>query len=136
MFIDIIKLTAPNAVLTLQATDIKSGQKITHNVALRPVSGKFNERYAVFGKVGDFPKMKLFFYTQDTLQIRSLQGSRKQLSVYRYSHDFDPALSPMATSGKNVPKTWMSIQVLPCQPMPCSCLPSPAYIFSEKIPTL
>jgi GWxTD domain-containing protein len=74
-------------------------------VALRPVSGKFNERYAVFGKGGDFPKMKTFFYTQDTLQIRSLQGSRKQLSVNRYSHDFDPALSPMATSGKNVPKT-------------------------------
>lgn len=104
-YFDVVKLTLPNAVLILQATDTRTGQKILHTVALKPVSGKFHEKYAVFRKESEFPGMKTYFYQQDTLQIRSLSGVRKQMTVYRYTHDFDPALSPMATSGKNVSKT-------------------------------
>ncbi|QHT67945.1 GWxTD domain-containing protein [Rhodocytophaga rosea] len=103
--LDVVKLTLPNAVLTLHATDTRTGQRVTHMVALKPMSGKFHEKYAVFKSNSEFPGMKTYFYQQDTLQIKSLNGVRKQMTVYRYTHNFDPALSPMATAGKNVTKT-------------------------------
>jgi GWxTD domain-containing protein len=104
-YFDVVKLTLPNALLNLQATDIRTGQKVNHLVALKPMSGKFHEKYAIFNSNSEFPGMKTYFYQQDTLQIKSLNGVRKQMTVYRYTHNFDPALSPMATSGKNVAKT-------------------------------
>jgi GWxTD domain-containing protein len=105
MYFDVYKLSIPSAVLWFQVADNRLGQKIRNDVVLRFNTNKFSDEFAVFGREGDHPFVKHYFYTQDTLQIKDLHNTSKTLRVIRYNHDFDPALSPMATAGKNVAKT-------------------------------
>jgi GWxTD domain-containing protein len=105
LFFDVYKLSIPSAVLWLQITDNKTSQKIRNDVVLRFNTNKFSEEFAVFNEAGDLPYVKHYFYATDTLQIKDLRSTEKQMIVTRYNHDFDPALSPMATAGKNVAKT-------------------------------
>ncbi len=105
LFFDVPKYNIPYAVLVLQVTDVRTGQKILHDLLVKFTPERFSDVYAVFNKNGQFPQMKNYFSQQDTLQIANLKGTRRPISVYRYKHQFDPALSPMATSGKNVSKT-------------------------------
>jgi GWxTD domain-containing protein len=105
LFFDVYKLALPSAVLWLQLADTRQGQRIRNDVVLRFNTNKFSDQFAVFGQAGDLPYVKNYFYTQDTLQIRDLHNTSKTMIVTKYHHDFDPALSPMATAGKNVAKT-------------------------------
>jgi GWxTD domain-containing protein len=105
LFFDVYKLAVPSAVLWLQVADTRQGQRIRNDVVLRFNTNKFSEQFAVFGQAGDLPYVKNFFYAEDTLQIKDLYNTTKTLIVTKYNHDFDPALSPMATAGKNVAKT-------------------------------
>jgi GWxTD domain-containing protein len=105
LFFDVYKLSLPSAVLWLEITDKKTSQKIRNDVVLRFNTNRFSDEFAVFGPEGELPYVKNYFYAADTLQIKDLQDTRKVMIVTRYNHDFDPALSPMATAGKNVAKT-------------------------------
>jgi GWxTD domain-containing protein len=105
VYFDVYKLALPSAVVWFQVTDNKTGQKIRNDVVLRFNTNRFSDQFAVFGPEGDLPFVKNYFYTQDSLQIKDLRNTSKTINVTRYDHDFDPALSPMATAGKNVAKT-------------------------------
>jgi GWxTD domain-containing protein len=85
-------------VLLAEITDISTGQKVLHDVPLRFNSTKINDRFAVFGQQGKAPVMRHYQYIKDTFQIRDLAGTEKTLFVYRYSHDFEAAFSPMNVS--------------------------------------
>jgi GWxTD domain-containing protein len=102
---DIAKLGIPNALLQLQLIDQKNGQKYLHSVPVRFRAQRFSDVYAVFEPQGLYPKLRHYFHETDTLQIRDLRGTPKVLTVVRYKHEFDPALSPMATSGRSVAPT-------------------------------
>jgi GWxTD domain-containing protein len=105
VYFDVYKLVLPSAVVWFQVTDNKTSQKIRNDVVLRFNTNRFSDQFAVFGPEGDLPFVKHYFYIQDSLQIKDLRNTSKTINVTRYKHDFDPALSPMATAGKNVAKT-------------------------------
>ncbi|MES2733058.1 MAG: GWxTD domain-containing protein [Bacteroidota bacterium] len=97
--------TAPAGVLIVEITDISTGQKILHDVPLRFAASKLSDRFAVFGKDGQLPTILNYQYLADTFQIRSLNGTEKTLNVYRYSHNFEAAFSPMAVTARSAKKT-------------------------------
>jgi GWxTD domain-containing protein len=106
--------SAATGVMIVEITDISTGQKVLQDVPLRFKSTRTSDRFAVFIKDGKVPLIRNYQHLNDTFQIRDLAGTRKNLFVYRYNHDFEAAFSPMnvsPTASRKTLRTDSSFQV-------------------------
>lgn len=93
------------AVLMISINDNAGPQGIVNDLYLRFNSGKMGDYFAVFDQSGRFPIMRNYLYSADTLMIKDLNGTSRNLVGLRYRHEFDPALPPTAISPRAVTKT-------------------------------
>lgn len=79
-------------------------KSVSNNLLVRFQSGKMGDYIAVFDKSGRFPINRNYLLAQDTIVLKDLANTNRNLTVLRYKHDFDPALPPTATSPRVVTK--------------------------------
>jgi len=102
---DVSRLQIPTALLLLEVNNLAAARKVMHDVLLRFLPTRLSDTYGVFDKQGRFPMIKNYATIQDTIQVAALDGSSRTLTVQYYTHEFDPAPSPMGTATKNVLRT-------------------------------
>ncbi|MCX6216821.1 GWxTD domain-containing protein [Spirosoma sp.] len=96
---------APSSVLLSEFTESSSGTKARNDLTLRFKGAKLSDRYSLFDKTGTRPQLRNYVNIGDTVIIRDVNGSNKQLLGYRYRHDFEAASSPMNTSARPAAKS-------------------------------
>ncbi|RYF46801.1 MAG: GWxTD domain-containing protein, partial [Cytophagaceae bacterium] len=96
---------ATNAILLTEISETGTGKKSLNDLPLRFKPTKLTDQYAVFDASGRLPQLRNFVQAQDTFMIRDVSGTKKTLYVYRYKHEFDPALPPMTATQRPAPRT-------------------------------
>ncbi|WP_026997535.1 GWxTD domain-containing protein [Flectobacillus major] len=86
------------AVVMTDIRDNRTNNKVTNDCFVRFQSGKVSDYFMFFDKTGKLPILKSFFSVTDTVILRSLDNKNQNFKAFRYKYEFDPALSPMATS--------------------------------------
>ena len=89
---------ATNAILLTEISEIGTGKKSLNDLPLRFKPAKLSDQFAVFDAAGRLPQLRNFVQAQDTIMIRDVAGTKRNLFVYRYKHEFDPALPPMTAT--------------------------------------
>ena len=87
-----------NAILLTEISEIGTGKKSLNDLLLRFKPTKLSDQFAVFDAAGRLPQLRNFVQAQDTIMIRDVAGTKRNLFVYRYKHEFDPALPPMTAT--------------------------------------
>lgn len=95
-----------SAILLLEVTDKKTGQRVLQDIPLSFVASKLRDSFAPFNKKGDLPHFSNYFQVNDTVRIRDIKGSPKELLVKYYNDDFPVAATPMALAGGAINKTF------------------------------
>lgn len=95
---------ATNAVLLTEISETGTGKKALNDLPIRFKPAKLSDQFAIFDALGRLPQLRNFVRTQDTVMIRDVSGTRKNLYVYRYKHEFDPALPPMTATQRPAPR--------------------------------
>ncbi|WP_375444658.1 GWxTD domain-containing protein [uncultured Fibrella sp.] len=96
---------ATNAILLTEISETGTGKKALNDLPLRFKPTKLSDQFAVFDAAGRLPQLRNFVRSQDTVMIRDVSGTKKALYVYRYKHEFDPALPPMTSTQRPAPRT-------------------------------
>ncbi|WP_345265965.1 GWxTD domain-containing protein [Nibrella viscosa] len=96
---------ATNAVLLTEISETSNGKKALNDLPIRFKSTKLSDRFSLYTPNGQLPQLKNYVNVNDTLVIRDVAGTSRQLYLFRYKHDFDPAQSPMNTSSRPAPKS-------------------------------
>jgi GWxTD domain-containing protein len=96
---------ATNAILLTEISEMSTGKKALNDLPLRFKTTRLSDRYTLFDPAGRLPQLRNFAQVDDTLMIRDVAGSKRTLTVYRYKHEFDPALPPMSSSQRPAPRT-------------------------------
>ncbi|WP_461043666.1 GWxTD domain-containing protein [Spirosoma harenae] len=96
---------ATNAVLLTEITETNSGTKARNDLSLRFVTTKLSDRFTLFDKAGTQPQLRNYVNVGDTVLLKDVTGTSKQLIGVRYRHDFDAASSPMNTSPRPASKS-------------------------------
>lgn len=91
-------------VVVSEVKDLTNNRKASTDTFLRFQSGKVSDYFCFFDKNGKNPILRNYINVQDTFQLKSLDGKEQVFRMYHYKHDFDPALSPMATSQRQPSK--------------------------------
>ncbi len=102
---DVSKLQVPTALLLLEINNISASRKVLHDVPLRFKPTRLSDTYGIFDQYGEYPMIRNFAATDDTLQVMTLSRTTRTLTVLRYDHTFEPAPSPMGTAAKPVART-------------------------------
>ncbi|GAA4445828.1 hypothetical protein GCM10023189_00200 [Nibrella saemangeumensis] len=106
MIFDVKKPTnASNAVLLTEISETTSGKKSLNDIPIRFKATKLSDRFSLYSPNGQLPQLKNYVNVNDTVVIRDVAGTSKQLYLFRYKHDFDPAQSPMNTSSRPAPRS-------------------------------
>lgn len=96
---------ATNAILLTEISEMSTGKKALNDLPLRFRPTKLSDRYALFDAAGRLPQLRNFAAANDTVVIRDVAGTKRNLFVYRYKHEFEPALPPMSSSQRPAPRT-------------------------------
>ncbi|MEZ0539720.1 GWxTD domain-containing protein [Fibrella arboris] len=96
---------ATNAILLTELSETGTGKKALNDLPLRFKPTKLSDQFALFDATGRQPQLRNFTRAQDTIMIRDVMGTRRNLYVYRYKHEFDPALPPMTSTQRPAPRT-------------------------------
>lgn len=86
------------AIAMTEIRDVRTSNKVVNDCFIRFQSGKSSDYFAFFDKTGKVPVMQNYCNVQDSLVLKSLDNKAQSFRVFRYRYDFEPALSPMATS--------------------------------------
>jgi GWxTD domain-containing protein len=92
------------AIVQLEVVDLNQNQRVTETIPLTYTITKLRERFGLFDKSGRIPVFSNYILATDTIQIRDVQSSNKNLIVRHYNHQFEPASPPMAINKKNLSK--------------------------------
>ncbi len=92
-------------VLLTEISEVGTGKKALNDLPLRFKATKLSDQFALFDASGRLPLLRNFVRAQDTLTIRDVAGTSRQLTVYRYKHEFDPALPPMVATQRAAPRS-------------------------------
>jgi GWxTD domain-containing protein len=96
----------PNyALMLVEIVKIGTAKKSNNAITIRFKSNKLNDRLALYNKNGSLMQMRNYVTVNDTFMLADLSGTSQELYVYRYKHEFDPALSPMNTAGRGVSRS-------------------------------
>ena len=96
---------AANAVLLTEISESATGKKALNDLPMRFKPTKLSDQFAVYGANGQMPLLRNFVQAQDTIVIRDVNRTPQTLTVFRYKHEFDPALPPMSSSQRPAPRT-------------------------------
>ncbi|MBO0936515.1 GWxTD domain-containing protein [Fibrella sp. HMF5335] len=96
---------ATNAILLTEISESATGKKALNDLPLRFKPAKLSDQFAVYDGAGQQPLLRNFAQTQDTIMIRDVNRTPQTLTVFRYKHEFDPALPPMSSSQRPAPRT-------------------------------
>lgn len=96
---------AVNAVLLTEISESATGKKALNDLPIRFKPTKLSDQFAVYGANGQMPLLRNFVQAQDTIIIRDVNRTPQTLTVFRYKHEFDPALPPMSSSQRPAPRT-------------------------------
>ncbi|MEZ0485349.1 GWxTD domain-containing protein [Fibrella aquatica] len=96
---------ATNAVLLTEISETGTGKKSLNDLPLHFKPTRLSDQYAVFDATGSLPQMRNFVRAQDTVVIRDMLGTKRNLFAYRYKHEFDPALPPMTSTQRPASRT-------------------------------
>jgi GWxTD domain-containing protein len=91
------KNTTKGLLLT-EIFDVENSKKSNNDLAIDFNGVRLNDRFGLFVKDFSIPIFKNYISQNDTFQIRSVIPQAKNLFLIRYSTEFEPAQSPMATS--------------------------------------
>ncbi|MCU0355062.1 MAG: GWxTD domain-containing protein [Cytophagales bacterium] len=129
---DVGKLSIPNALLLMEVNNLAAGRKVLHDVPLKFTPVRLSDTYGIFEQYGEFPMMRNYATTQDTLQVLTLNRTARRLTVLRYRQDFEPAPSPMGTAAKPVTNTVRADSMFTVETNKLFNLSSPGlYLFQE-----
>jgi GWxTD domain-containing protein len=92
-------------VLLTEVTEIGSGTKARNDLTIRFGNSQLSDRYSLFDRDGQQPKLRHYVSVGDTVVIGDASNSRKQLYGIRYKHDFEAASSPMNTGARPVSRS-------------------------------
>ncbi|HEX9956504.1 MAG TPA: GWxTD domain-containing protein [Fibrella sp.] len=96
---------AANAILLTEISETSTGKKALNDLPLRFKPTKLSDKFTVFDATGRLPQLRNFVRAQDTVMIRDVSGTKQNLYVYRYKHEFDPALPPMTATQRPAPRS-------------------------------
>ncbi|HEY0109037.1 MAG TPA: GWxTD domain-containing protein, partial [Fibrella sp.] len=96
---------ATNAILLTEISETSTGKKALNDLPLRFKPTKLSDKFTVFDATGRLPQLRNFVRAQDTVMIRDVSGTKQNLYVYRYKHEFDPALPPMTATQRPAPRS-------------------------------
>jgi GWxTD domain-containing protein len=96
---------AASAVLLTEISETGTGKKALNDLPIRFKPTRLSDQFAVFDAAGRLPQLRNFVRSQDTVMIRDVSGTKRNLYVYRYKHEFDPALPPMTATQRPAPRT-------------------------------
>ncbi|MFD2933386.1 GWxTD domain-containing protein [Spirosoma flavum] len=99
------KKDGSTAVLLTEITEVNSGTKARNDLTLRFKAAKLSDRFTLFDKNGKQPQLRNYVNVGDTVVIRDVNGTSKQLFGVRYRHDFEAASSPMNTAPRPASKS-------------------------------
>nr|WP_229236056.1 GWxTD domain-containing protein [Dyadobacter tibetensis] len=88
-------------VLLSELSQIGTLKKVLNDLTIPFGQQQTNDVYAIFDLQSNIPLQRHYVRTSETILINSLQQKTTPLQVFYYSHDFDPAGSPMNTSAKS-----------------------------------
>lgn len=88
------------ALLLTEIFDIATNKKSNNDLVIDFSAARLSDRFGLY--VTDFsrPLFRNYINKKDSFQIRSIDNHVRDLFLIRYTNDFDPAQSPMATSLK------------------------------------
>lgn len=92
-------------VLLGEVSEIGTTNKVLNDLAIKFRDTKLSERFALFERTGQVPMLQNYVNVNDTIQIKDINKTVKELYVMRYRHDFEPAQSPMNTNPRNASRT-------------------------------
>ena len=98
---------AINAVLLTEISESATGKKALNDLPVRFKPTKLSDQFAIYDAAGQQPLLRNFIQVQDTVVIRDVNRAPQTLTVFRYKHEFDPALPPMSSSQRPAPRTLM-----------------------------
>ncbi|MDX2304297.1 MAG: GWxTD domain-containing protein [Microscillaceae bacterium] len=101
---DIEKKPILSAVLVIDLVDKKTGQKILPDILISYSVIRDREIYGLFDAKGNTPLFSSFLLNQDSVQIKDLLGSDKELIVSYYNQEFNPASPPMSSASNPTPQ--------------------------------
>ncbi|UTA69884.1 GWxTD domain-containing protein [Emticicia sp. 21SJ11W-3] len=86
------------ALLLTEIFEVLTSKKSNNDLVVDFSATRLSDRYGLF--VNDYtrPIFRNYINKKDTFQIRSLDNHINELFLIRYTNEFDPAQSPMATS--------------------------------------
>ncbi|MDJ1502382.1 GWxTD domain-containing protein [Xanthocytophaga agilis] len=126
------KLQVPTALLLLEINNLTASKKVLHDVPLKFTSTRLSDTYGIFDQYGEYPMIRNFATQTDTLQIADLNHTKRSMVVTHYSHDFEPAPSPMGSAAKNVPKTLEPDTLFTVSTNQSFTLPKPGLYFFQE----
>ena len=105
-YFDLPKPKAELNVINLQIelVDRATNIKIQNEMAVRLITNKTSDQFGLFRNNSDQILLKNYIKATDTVMIKSLDNKSQSFKLVRYSHEFDPALSPIAVGSKLTPK--------------------------------
>jgi len=106
VFFDVKKPSnAITGVLLAEFTETTTGRKVLHDLPLRFRAAKLSDRFAFFNRSTNLPEMRHYANQGDTVLLKDLAGTQRQLHLFRYQYEFDPAASPMNTTPRPAART-------------------------------
>ncbi|PLK42976.1 GWxTD domain-containing protein [Emticicia sp. TH156] len=86
------------ALLLTEIFEVLTSKKSNNDLVVDFSATRLSDRYGLFVNDYSRPIFRNYINKKDTFQIRSLDNHINELFLIRYTNEFDPAQSPMATS--------------------------------------
>jgi GWxTD domain-containing protein len=102
------EIKSPNkeyGVLLSEISQTGTLKKVLNDLTLRFKQHTVSERYGVYTSASSQPLQRHYVNINEPVTLKNLSQSSEDLHVFYYSHDFEPAGSPMNIAPKNVSKS-------------------------------
>lgn len=111
----VAKKNVPSAVMLMEVSDSKTGQKITMDIPLDYVVNKVRQRFNIFDATGKNPIFRNYFLDKAHIQIKNLEASNRTFTIKHYNHQFKAAKPPMSLSKRKIKKKMLVDSVFTVQ---------------------
>lgn len=86
------------ALLLMEIFELATSKKSNNDLIIDFSAVRLSDRFGLYTTDFSRPLFRNYINKKDTFQIRSIDNHVRDLFLIRYTNDFDPAQSPMATS--------------------------------------
>jgi GWxTD domain-containing protein len=103
------------ALLLTELFELSTNKKSNNDLVIDFSAVRLSDRFGLYAGDLSRPLFRNYINKKDTFQIRSIDNHVRDLYLIRYTNDFDPAQSPMATSLKPAIKSLKQEEVVKIQ---------------------